>query len=112
MLCFAACRYVGTANLARDIDRLRRAIGADKLGCYGGSYGTGVCPAYAAAFPSHTDKVVLNGNVASEGSTAAYYRSVAEATRNTLTKLMSRTAGQGDGTGTVGDRVGPPNIGL
>ena len=43
--------YVGTHLLARDIDRLRESFGAEKLSCYGFSYGTGVCSTYAAQFP-------------------------------------------------------------
>ena len=43
--------YVGTHLLARDIDRLRESFGAEKLSCYGFSYGTAVCSTYAAQFP-------------------------------------------------------------
>ena len=44
--------YVGTHLLVMDIDRLRIAFGAERLSCYGYSYGTGVCSSYAATFPN------------------------------------------------------------
>jgi len=56
--------YVGTELLAQDIDRLRQAMGAEKMSIYGYSYGTYVAGVYATAFSHVTGRVVLNGNMA------------------------------------------------
>ena len=45
--------YVGTHLLARDMDLLRECFGAEKMSCYGFSYGTAVCSTYAAQFPDN-----------------------------------------------------------
>ena len=45
--------FVGTHLLAMDLDRLREAFGAEKMSCYGFSYGTAVCSTYAAQFPDN-----------------------------------------------------------
>ena len=55
--------YVGSQFLAYDIDRFRRAIGAQKMSFYGYSYGTYVAGVYASAFSEFTGRVVLDGNM-------------------------------------------------
>jgi pimeloyl-ACP methyl ester carboxylesterase len=51
----------GTANAARDIDQVRRALGYGAINLFGGSYGTRLGQAYARAFPSHLRAMVLDG---------------------------------------------------
>jgi pimeloyl-ACP methyl ester carboxylesterase len=53
-------RHVSTANGARDMDRIRAAIGEDRLSYWGVSYGTYVGAVYATMFSSRTDRVVLD----------------------------------------------------
>lgn len=55
----------------------------------GASYGTGVGSAYAAAFPSTTGRLLLNGNAVVRPSTRDYYVGYAHATRHLLFKLES-----------------------
>jgi len=55
--------YVNTQLLARDIDLMRQAIGAEKMSVYGFSYGTYVGGVYATVFSENTGKVVLDGNM-------------------------------------------------
>mmetsp|Transcript_78508 Transcript_78508/g.188275 ORF Transcript_78508/g.188275 Transcript_78508/m.188275 type:complete len:600 (+) Transcript_78508:100-1899(+) len=55
--------YVGSQFLSYDIDRFRRAIGAQKMSFYGYSYGTYVAGVYASAFSEFTGRVVLDGNM-------------------------------------------------
>ncbi len=54
---------VGTANVARDLDRLRAALGDEKLTYLGYSYGTEIGTAYAEAFPDKVRAMILDGAV-------------------------------------------------
>ncbi|MCX5375165.1 alpha/beta hydrolase [Streptomyces sp. NBC_00091] len=53
--------YVGTVNVARDLDVLRQALGDRKLNYLGWSYGTRIGATYAAQFPQRTGRMVLDG---------------------------------------------------
>lgn len=55
--------YVSTANVARDLDLLRRAVGDRKLSYLGFSYGTLVGATYASLFPRNYRAMVLDGPV-------------------------------------------------
>ncbi|MBC3993570.1 alpha/beta fold hydrolase [Streptomyces sp. AC563] len=55
-------RHISTRNEARDIDRIRRALGEDKLSAWGHSYGTYAGSVYARMFPDRTDRWVLDSN--------------------------------------------------
>lgn len=54
---------IGTTNVARDLDRLRAAIGDDKLTYLGYSYGTLLGSAYAEAYPDKVRALILDGAV-------------------------------------------------
>lgn len=56
-------RYLSTANMARDLDRIRAALGEDKASFLGYSYGTALGAAYASMFPEQADRVVLDSNI-------------------------------------------------
>jgi pimeloyl-ACP methyl ester carboxylesterase len=56
--------HVSTAETARDLDLLRRAVGARKLDYIGLSYGTFLGAAYANLFPRKVGALVLDGNLA------------------------------------------------
>ncbi|HXL95871.1 MAG TPA: alpha/beta fold hydrolase [Streptosporangiaceae bacterium] len=51
---------VGTANVARDMDVIRGALGDRKLDYLGISYGTYIGQEYARLFPSHVGRMVLD----------------------------------------------------
>jgi pimeloyl-ACP methyl ester carboxylesterase len=55
--------HVSTANVARDMDRVRRGLGAAKITYYGFSYGTFLGATYARLFPRHYRAMVLDGPV-------------------------------------------------
>ncbi|WP_043623056.1 alpha/beta hydrolase [Nonomuraea candida] len=55
-------RHISTRNEARDIDRIRQALGEKKISYWGVSYGTYVGAVYATLFPGRTDRVVLDSN--------------------------------------------------
>lgn len=52
-----------TANMARDLDRIRAALGEEKGNFLGYSYGTALGAAYASMFPTATDRIVLGSNI-------------------------------------------------
>ena len=52
--------YVGTVDVARDMDRLRQALGDTGLTYMGQSYGTLLGLTYAALFPTHIRAMVLD----------------------------------------------------
>ena len=50
-----------TAFVSRDLDRLRKALGQDKLDGYFVSYGTGIGQTYVNMFPQHVGRLMLDG---------------------------------------------------
>ncbi|MFD8718551.1 alpha/beta hydrolase [Streptomyces sp. NPDC059629] len=56
-------RYYNTANTARDMDRIRQALGEKKISYWGQSYGTYLGAVYRSLFQNHTDRMILEGNV-------------------------------------------------
>ncbi|KAB8186268.1 alpha/beta fold hydrolase [Nonomuraea phyllanthi] len=52
--------YVGTVNAARDMDRIRAAVGDPKLNYVGMSYGTQLGAVYATEFPKKVGRMVLD----------------------------------------------------
>jgi pimeloyl-ACP methyl ester carboxylesterase len=55
-----------TANAARDIEEVRRALGYGPVNLWGGSYGTRLAQAYARAYPQSVRSLVLDGVAAPE----------------------------------------------
>jgi pimeloyl-ACP methyl ester carboxylesterase len=53
--------YVGTVDAARDLDRIRAALGDARLTYIGHSYGTLLGLTYAQMFPTHVRAMVLDG---------------------------------------------------
>ncbi|GAA3745567.1 pimeloyl-ACP methyl ester carboxylesterase [Spinactinospora alkalitolerans] len=53
--------HVGTADVARDVDVLRAALGDDRLTYLGKSYGTYIGALYAERFPERVRALVLDG---------------------------------------------------
>ena len=52
--------HLGTANVARDMDQLRAAMGFERTSYLGFSYGTFLGALYADMFPERTDRMVLD----------------------------------------------------
>jgi pimeloyl-ACP methyl ester carboxylesterase len=59
----ADLRYYTTELAVEDIDDVRRALGADKVLLWGGSYGTRLAQAYMKAHADHVVAAVLDGVV-------------------------------------------------
>jgi pimeloyl-ACP methyl ester carboxylesterase len=58
--------YYTTSVAVQDLDRVRAAMGYERINLYGGSYGTRVAQHYMRRFPTHTRAVILDGVVAPE----------------------------------------------
>ena len=54
---------VGTANVVKDLDAMRVALGDEKLTYLGYSYGTRIGSAYAEAYPQNVRAMILDGAV-------------------------------------------------
>lgn len=55
--------HMSTKDVVRDIDKLRAAVGDQKLTYVGFSYGTLIGSTYAAMFPKQSRAIVIDGNV-------------------------------------------------
>ncbi|MEV7197289.1 alpha/beta hydrolase [Streptomyces sp. NPDC093510] len=55
-------RHISTADNARDIDRIRAALGEERVSAWAVSYGTYVGAVYSRLFPHRTDRIVLDSN--------------------------------------------------
>jgi pimeloyl-ACP methyl ester carboxylesterase len=59
----ALLRHDSTADVARDMDLLRRAVGDPMLNYVATSYGTGLGAVYANLFPGRVGRMILDGNL-------------------------------------------------
>jgi pimeloyl-ACP methyl ester carboxylesterase len=55
--------YITTANTARDMDRIRAALGERRLSFYGLSYGSYLGAVYTSLYPGRSDRIVLDSAV-------------------------------------------------
>ncbi|MCX5384348.1 alpha/beta hydrolase [Streptomyces sp. NBC_00083] len=62
--------HMTTVDSARDMDSIRRALGAPKINFYGGSWGTSLGSTYGQLFPSRVRRMVLDSIV---GPTITWY---------------------------------------
>lgn len=74
--------HVSTANVARDLDALRAAVGDERLTYLGFSYGTFLGATYASLFPDRHRALVLDGPV-----------NATEYVNDPLTDIATQTAG-------------------
>lgn len=55
--------HMKTTDLARDMDRIRQALGVERIGFYGYSYGSYLGQVYATLFPANLGPMVLDSNI-------------------------------------------------
>jgi pimeloyl-ACP methyl ester carboxylesterase len=55
--------HITTANTARDMDRIRAALGESTISYLGYSYGTYLGAVYVSLFPQRTDRIVLDSAI-------------------------------------------------
>lgn len=82
--------HMSTANVARDMDLLRQAVGDEQLSYVGYSYGTHLGATYAKLFPGKVRALVLDGTVVPD----AY--SGSDGDRRPLTLRMDQHTGARD----------------
>jgi pimeloyl-ACP methyl ester carboxylesterase len=66
--------YVGSWQVIRDIDALRRSLGVEKISFWGMSYGTTLGRAYAQQFPQRLRALVLDGTITPTPTVGDYAR--------------------------------------
>jgi pimeloyl-ACP methyl ester carboxylesterase len=86
--------HVDTLDAARDLDRLRQALGQAKLTFLGLSYGTLLGAAYAQLYPTRVGAMVLDGAVVPGMSLAADAVAEAPALEASLDHFFSTCAAQ------------------
>ncbi|MGH3435727.1 MAG: alpha/beta hydrolase [Sciscionella sp.] len=59
--------YVNAANVARDMDQIRIALGEPRISYYGASWGTYLGAVYTTLFPQRSDRIVLDSNLGPDG---------------------------------------------
>jgi len=71
--------HIDSTDAARDMDRIRQALGVSKISYWGLSYGTVLGAAYAHLFPERVRAMILDGAVVSSAPLVAGVRSEAAA---------------------------------
>lgn len=59
----ALLAHMTTQDLARDMDRMREALGQRQISYYGFSYGTYLGQVYSTLFPSHVRRLIMDSNL-------------------------------------------------
>ena len=85
--------YVGTVDAARDLDRIRAALGDPQLTFIGHSYGTLLGATYAELFPTRVRAMVLDGAIDPALSATAYAVQQAESFEAELNSFFTWCAG-------------------
>jgi len=83
---------VDTTTSARDMNRLRQALGVSRIDYYGLSYGTALGSVYAHLFPDHYQAMVLDGAVDANLSLASEAREEAPALEAALVHALDGCA--------------------
>jgi pimeloyl-ACP methyl ester carboxylesterase len=60
--------FYTSADVAADIDAVRRRLGVPRIALYGVSYGTRVALEYARRYPQHTERVILDSPLEDGGA--------------------------------------------
>ncbi len=87
---------VTTTTSARDMDRLREALGVSRTNFYGQSYGTVLGSVYRQLFPEHVRSMVLDGAVDANLSLSADATAEAPAIQTALQHELDRCAAAPD----------------
>ncbi|MFD8694856.1 alpha/beta hydrolase [Kitasatospora purpeofusca] len=74
--------HTTTANTARDMDRIRAALGESKASYFGTSYGSYLGAAYAAMFPERGDRILLDSNLGPGGYDLEAFRRLGRGTED------------------------------
>ena len=88
--------FVNTINTARDLDRIRQAVGDDKLSYLGVSYGTRLGAVYADLFPSRVRAIVLDGAIEPVAPLEQQARDEAQAAEASLGRFLQACQARAD----------------
>ena len=97
-----------TSDSVDDMEAVRKAIGVDKIAIYGASYGTKVALAYAARYPEHVERLILDSVVTLEGPDPLYRDTFAAMPRVMRASCGGRcdwTADAGEDLAALGDQL-------
>ncbi|WP_165974778.1 alpha/beta fold hydrolase [Nonomuraea deserti] len=81
--------HIDSANVARDMDAIRAALGDDKLTSYGVSYGTLAQQMYAELFPNRVRAMVLDSNMDHSLNAKAFQVSEAAAVQDSFDEFVA-----------------------
>jgi pimeloyl-ACP methyl ester carboxylesterase len=97
--------HVGTVNAAQDLDRIRAAVGDEKLNYFGLSYGTHLGAVYATKFPQNVGRFVLDS--AYDPTVTFEERAVIQATgfAKSFDAFAESCVAQGCDLGKTGDEI-------
>lgn len=84
--------YYTTSVAVQDLDRVRAALGYDRINLYGSSYGTRVAQHYLRKFPNRTRAVILDGVVAPDTALGPGIALDAERALNSIFERCERDA--------------------
>ncbi|ANE05301.1 alpha/beta hydrolase [Corynebacterium crudilactis] len=85
-----------TDNTANDWERVRQALGEDKISIFGLSYGTYLGSVYASRYPQHTDKVVLDSAMSPNLAWNGIMASQEQGYKNSLNDFFNWVAANND----------------
>jgi pimeloyl-ACP methyl ester carboxylesterase len=88
--------HIGSRNVARDVDRLRAALGEDRLDFLGYSYGTVIGAVYAQEFPDRIRTMVLDSAVDLSSSMAVQQQENAAGFERALAEFLDDCADRDD----------------
>ena len=81
--------YYRTTDNADDIDAVRKALGFDRIGIWGTSYGTDVAVTYARMYPTHVERLLLDSVVPQPITNVSFIASVAQGMPAALRRLCA-----------------------
>ncbi|WP_353651427.1 alpha/beta hydrolase [Nakamurella sp. A5-74] len=70
--------YITTANTARDLDRVREALGENKVSYFGHSYGSYLGAVFTTMFPDRSDRILIDSVTGPHGWDAEFSRMVGQ----------------------------------
>jgi pimeloyl-ACP methyl ester carboxylesterase len=95
--------HLGTTDVARDIDEVRKALGESQINYLGYSYGTSIGQEYARLFPERVRAMILDGLVDHAPDGIATATAQAVGFERALDAYVANCAAQGCGLGRPAD---------
>ncbi|MET4927164.1 alpha/beta hydrolase [Streptomyces sp. PSRA5] len=86
--------HITTANTARDMDRVREAIGESKISYFGISYGTYLGSVYTTMFPKRSDRVFIDSVTGPGGWDASFVRNFGQGVQDRFPDFAQFAAAQ------------------